>query len=71
MPLTDLKIKSLKPAEKPYKAADGGGLYIQVTPTGSKLWRMRYRFDGKQQLLSFGAYPDVRGGSGNLNSMVR
>lgn len=59
MPLTDLKIRSLKPAAKPYKAADGGGLYIQVTPTGSKLWRMRYRFDGKQQLLSFGAYPDV------------
>lgn len=59
MPLSDLKIRNLKAAEKPYKVADGGGLYIQVTPTGSKLWRLRYRYDGKQQLLSFGSYPDV------------
>lgn len=59
MPLTDLQIKRFYPGEKPYKRSDGGGLFIQVTPSGSKLWRMSYRFDGKQKLLSFGAYPYV------------
>ncbi len=59
MPLTDLQIKRFSPGEKPYKRSDGGGLFIQVTPSGSKLWRMSYRFDGKQKLLSFGAYPYV------------
>ncbi|MEL7454173.1 MAG: integrase arm-type DNA-binding domain-containing protein [Pseudomonadota bacterium] len=59
MPLTDMKIRNLKPKEKPYKVADGEGLYIQVTPNGSKLWRCRYRFGGVERLLSFGAYPVV------------
>jgi integrase len=59
LPLTDTRIRNLKPEEKPYKVADGGGLYLQVTPNGSKLWRMRYRFDGREKLLSFGAYPEV------------
>lgn len=59
MPLTDTHIRNLKPGEKAYKVADGGGLYIHVAETGSKLWRMRYRFDGKHKLLSFGAYPEV------------
>jgi integrase len=59
MPLTDTKIRNLKPKEKPYKVADGKGLYIQVTPNGSKLWRCRYRFGGVEKLLSFGAYPVV------------
>ena len=57
MALSDIQIRNLKPKDKAYKVADGGGLYIHVAPTGSKLWRMRYRFDGKEQLLSFGAYP--------------
>ena len=59
MPLTDVFIRSLKPLEKPYKHFDGGGLHIHVTPNGSKLWRMSYRFDGKGKLLSFGEYPTV------------
>jgi len=59
MPLTDTQVRHLKSKEKAYKVADGGGLYIHVTATGSKLWRMRYRSDGKEQLLSFGAYPEV------------
>lgn len=59
MPLTDTKLRNLKPREKPFKVADGGGLYVQVTPNGSKLWRCRYRFDGVEKLLSFGAYPEV------------
>lgn len=59
MPPTASHIRNLKAAEKAYKVADGGGLYIHVAETGSKLWRMRYRFDGKHKLLAFGAYPEV------------
>lgn len=59
MPLTDTHIRNLKAGEKAYKVADGGGLYIHVAETGAKLWRMRYRFGGKEKLLSFGAYPDL------------
>ncbi len=59
MPLTDVQIKATKPAEKPQRLADGGGLYLQIFPAGGKLWRMKYRFDGKEKLLSFGAYPEI------------
>lgn len=57
MPLSDFAIRSAKPRTKPYKLADAAGLYIYVQPSGSRLWRMAYRFNGKQKLLSFGAYP--------------
>lgn len=57
MPLTDTRIRQLKSEAKPYKVADGGGLFLLVTTTGSKLWRMKYRFAGREKLLSFGAYP--------------
>lgn len=59
MPLTDTKARNLKPAGKTTKVADGGGLYLQVNASGSKLWRMAYRFAGKQKTLSFGNYPAV------------
>lgn len=59
MPLTDVRIRSLKPANKPHKYSDGGGLFLFIPPSGSKLWRMAYRFEGKSRLLSFGAYPAV------------
>jgi integrase len=59
MPLTDIQIRQLTPREKDYKKADGGGLYVQVQRTGSKLWRLRYRFDGKENVLSFGPYPAI------------
>lgn len=59
MPLSDPAIKKVKPADKPYKMADGGGLYLLVTPAGGKLWRLKYRFGGKEKLLSLGAYPDL------------
>lgn len=59
MPLSDLQIKAARPAEKPQRLPDGGGLYLQISPSGGKLWRMKYRFDGKEKLLSFGAYPTV------------
>ncbi len=59
MPLTDVRIRSLKPADKPHKYSDGG-LFLFIPPSGdSKLWRMAYRFEGKSRLLSFGAYPAV------------
>lgn len=60
MPLTDLAIRAFKPAEKPYKKSDGGGLQLRIMPSGSKLWVMIYRnAKGKQRKLSFGAYPTV------------
>lgn len=59
MPLSDTAIRAAKPRDKAYKMADGGGLTLLVKPTGSKIWRMRYRFGGIEKMLSFGLYPDV------------
>ena len=59
MALTDATVKTAKPKEKDYKLGDAGGLYFLVTKTGGKLWRMKYRYDGKEKLLSFGAYPAI------------
>lgn len=56
VPLTDAKIKSLKPKEKSYKVADYGGLYVEVSPTGARLWLLKFRFEGREKRLSFGAY---------------
>ncbi|NUJ80265.1 tyrosine-type recombinase/integrase [Methylocystis sp. FS] len=57
MPLTHFQLTNAKPAAKPYKLSDGGGLHIIVKPSGSKLWRLKYRFLGKERLLSFGEFP--------------
>lgn len=59
MPLSDTAIRKLKSTEKSYKVADEKGLHLLVTPSGGKLWRMKYRFEGKEKLISFGGYPDV------------
>lgn len=59
MPLTDTAVKNAKPEAKPKKYSDGGGLFLYVSPTGSKIWRMGYRFENKQYLLTFGEYPYV------------
>lgn len=59
MPLTDTACKAAKPSDKPRKLSDGGGLFLLVQPTGGKLWRQAYRFDGKQKTLAHGAYPAV------------
>lgn len=59
MPLTDAKLRALKPAAKPYKISDSEGLHVLVTTSGSVLWRFAYRFGGKQKLLALGAYPLV------------
>jgi integrase len=59
VPLKELEAKNAKPSTRSYKLADGEGLFLLVQPNGSKLWRMKYRFEGKEKLLSFGGYPDV------------
>lgn len=59
VPPRDAKVRALKPEEKPYKQADFDGLFLLVNPGGSKLWRFKYRWMGKEKLLSFGKYPDL------------
>jgi len=59
MALTDIQVKTAKPKDKDYKLGDAGGLYLFVTVAGGKLWRFKYRFEGKEKRLSLGAYPDV------------
>ena len=59
MSLTDIAIKGAKPKDKPYKLSDGGGLYLEVAPSGGKWWRYKFRFGGKELRLSLGTYPDV------------
>ena len=59
MPLTDTLIRGLKPAATPRKYSDGGGFHLLISPQGSKLWRMAYRFHGKQKTLALGSYPSV------------
>lgn len=59
-PLSDKTIKIAKGKDKPYKLADGGGLYLEITPAGAKLWRMKFKqANGKESRLAFGAYPAV------------
>lgn len=58
-PLTDSAIKAAKPLDKPHKLTDGQGLYLEVMPGGSKLWRLKYRYGDKEKRLALGAYPDV------------
>jgi len=57
--LSHFAITKARPKDKPYKLADGNGLYLLVQPGGGKLWRFRYRFAGKENMLAFGVYPDV------------
>lgn len=59
MPLKDTKIRNAKPGKKPIKLFDERGLYLEISPTGGKWWRLKYRFDGKEKRLSLGVYPDV------------
>lgn len=59
MPLTNISVKNTKPGEKPIKLFDGGGLFLHVAPSGGKSWRLKYRFGGKEKLLTFGTYPEV------------
>ncbi len=59
VPLTDMKCRNAKPQEKEYKLSDGHGMYLLVHPKGGKYWRLKYRVNGKEKLLSFGVYPEV------------
>ena len=59
MPLTDAAIRNAKPGEKPKRLFDGGGLYLEISPSGGRWWRFKYRFAGKEKRLSLGIYPDV------------
>lgn len=59
MPLTDAKVKNAKRLRREYKLPDGFGMFLRVTPKGSRYWQMAYRFDGKQKIFSIGVYPAV------------
>jgi hypothetical protein len=59
-PLTEMQVRNAKPKEKAYKLFDGGGLYMEVLPSGSRIWRLKFRqLDGKENRLTFGPYPEV------------
>jgi integrase len=57
--LSELQVRRVKPAEKPRKMFDGGGLYLLIHPNGSRYWRLKYRHAGKERLLALGVYPEV------------
>ena len=59
MALTDVKVRTTKSQEKAFKLSDEKGLFLYVTPNGSKYWRLKYRYQGKEKLLALGVYPDV------------
>ena len=59
MPLTDTALRGAKPANKPQKLFDGNGLFLFVAPSGTKSWRLKYRFQGHEKLLTFGTYPQL------------
>lgn len=76
MRLKDVSIRNAKPKDKPYKLTDGGGLYLLVHPNGSRYWRFKYRFGGKEKLLALGVYPgvpltDARGKREDARKQVR
>lgn len=60
MALTDAAVRKAVARDKPYKMQDSGGLYLYVAPSGLRSWRMKFQFDGKEKLLTFGPYPEVK-----------
>jgi hypothetical protein len=71
MALTDAKIRSAKSGAKTAKLTDGSGLYLEVRPTGSKLWRYRYRIAGRENAFAAGQYVQVPGGETNEQTLAR
>ncbi|MEO6152626.1 MAG: Arm DNA-binding domain-containing protein [Croceibacterium sp.] len=59
MALTDVAIRNAKSGAKPIKLADGAGMFLLITPAGGKLWRLKYRIDGREKLLAIGRYPEI------------
>lgn len=57
--LTDLQCKNAKPKAKAYILSDGQGMYLEITPSGGKLWRFKYQWDGKQKRMAMGSYPEI------------
>src|ERR1039458_8806446 len=57
--LNDTRVRNAKGGHRPIKLSDSGGLYLLLTPNGSKLWRLAYRFGGKQKTLALGIYPTI------------
>ncbi len=57
MPLTDTAIRGAKPTDKAQKLFDGNGLFLFIAPSGAKSWRLKYRFQGREKLLTLGTYP--------------
>lgn len=60
MAITDTKLQRLQPRERPYQLADGGGLYVEVQPSGKKVWRLQYRLGGRgsrKERVTLGEYP--------------
>ena len=70
MPLTDIAIRTAKLKDKPYKLSDAGGLYLLIQPNGSKYWRLKYRFAGKEKLLSIGSLNILLNYAANLRSTL-
>jgi len=58
-PLSETQIENARPSEKPIRLFDGAGLFLEIEPNGTKLWRYKYRFAGKQKMISCGIYPGV------------
>jgi hypothetical protein len=59
MALTDVAIRNTKLCDRPVKLFDGEGLYLLVNPSGSRLWRFKYRVGGREKLIGLGSYPEV------------
>lgn len=59
MPLTDLEVRRAAAREKTYRLSDGRGMYLEISPSGGKYWRLKYRFNDRERKLALGVYPDV------------
>lgn len=59
MPLSNTALRAAKPKKKTYLMTDGEGMYLEITPSGGKWWRFKYRFDDTQKRISLGTYPDI------------
>jgi hypothetical protein len=59
MPLSDRQVKQIKPKDKDFKLSDEKGMFLLVKKNGSKYWRLKYRYEGKEKMLALGVYPDV------------
>jgi integrase len=71
MPLTDATIRNSKPAEKPYKISDAAGLYLLIKPNSKKLWRLKYRIDGTENVYAIGEYCEAPRGETNAERIIR